>query len=47
MTPWQGSGSAQAIEDAMIVGTLLAAVKAPEQLDAALRAYDQVRGRSL
>lgn len=27
----------------MIVGTLLAVVKAPEQLDAALRAYDQVQ----
>lgn len=27
----------------MIAGTLLAVVKAPEQLDAALRAYDQVQ----
>lgn len=27
----------------MIVGTLLTVVKAPEQLDAALRAYDQVQ----
>ncbi|KAI9881208.1 MAG: hypothetical protein M1830_007186 [Pleopsidium flavum] len=43
MTPWQGSGAAQAIEDAMILGTLLAAIKTPEQLDGALRAYDTVR----
>ena len=43
MTPWQGSGAAQAIEDAMILGTLFAAVKAPEQIEAALKAYDAVR----
>lgn len=43
MTPWQGSGASQAIEDAMILRTLLASIRLPEQLDAALRAYDEVR----
>ena len=43
MTPWQGSGTSQAIEDAMILGTLFAAISRPEQIDAALRAYDFIR----
>ena len=43
MTPWQGSGAAQAIEDAMILRTLLASIKTPKQLDGALQAYDEVR----
>ena len=43
MTPWQGSGASQAIEDAMILRTLLASIRLPEQVDAALRAYDEVR----
>ena len=43
MTPWQGSGASQAIEDAMILRALLASISLPEQLDAALRAYDEVR----
>lgn len=43
MTPWQGSGAAQAIEDAMVLRTLLASIKAPQQLDDALHAYDEVR----
>jgi salicylate hydroxylase len=30
MTPWQGSGAAMAIKDAMILGHLLAAVKTPK-----------------
>lgn len=43
MTPWQGSGAGQAIEDAMILQTLLREVREPGQLDAAFRAYDEVR----
>lgn len=43
MTPWQGSGAGQAIEDAMILETLLKEVKAPSQLAAAFQAYDQIR----
>ena len=43
MTPWQGSGAACAIEDAMILRTLLASIQRPEQLDGALLAYDEVR----
>ena len=43
MTPWQGSGAGQAIEDAMILDTLLKEVKEPCQLDAAFKAYDAVR----
>ena len=43
MTPWQGSGAGQAIEDAMILETLLATVTEPHQLDAAFKAYDTVR----
>jgi salicylate hydroxylase len=43
MTSWQGSGAGQAIEDAMILHTLLEQVKDPGQLPAAFRAYDQVR----
>ncbi|KAF2194151.1 FAD/NAD(P)-binding domain-containing protein [Zopfia rhizophila CBS 207.26] len=43
MTPWQGSGAGQAIEDAMILETLLKEVRDPSQLTAAFKAYDQVR----
>ena len=43
MTPWQGSDAGQAIEDAMILDVLLAIVKTPHQLDAALKAYDEVQ----
>jgi salicylate hydroxylase len=43
MTPWQGSGAGQAIEDAMILETLLEHTKAPSQLTAALKVYDQLR----
>lgn len=43
MTLWQGSGSLQAIEDVLILRTLLASIELPEQFDAALRAYDEVR----
>ena len=43
MTPWQGSGAGQAIEDAMILETLLSKITEPQQLDAVFRAYDEVR----
>lgn len=43
MTPWQGSGAAQAIEDAMVLRTLLASIKTAEQLDGALQAYGEAR----
>jgi len=43
MTPWQGAGAGQAIEDAMILDAVLQAVRDPTQLNAAFRAYDEVR----
>lgn len=43
MTPWQGSGAGQAIEDAMIIGTLLGHISSPEDIDAAFMAYSAVR----
>lgn len=43
MTPWQGAGAGQAIEDAMILDILLKDVKEPRQVDAAFKAYDAVR----
>jgi len=43
MTPWQGSGAGQAIEDAMILETLLGSIENVSQLSTAFQAYDQVR----
>lgn len=43
MTPWQGSGAGQAIEDAMILETLLKEVTATSQLVSAFQAYDETR----
>ena len=43
MTPWQGSGAGQAIEDAMVLETLLGVVKDPSGLPEVFKAYDQVR----
>ncbi|KAF2689099.1 salicylate hydroxylase [Lentithecium fluviatile CBS 122367] len=43
MTPWQGSGAGQAIEDAMVLETLLEEFKTSGELTAAFKAYDQVR----
>ncbi|ORY13706.1 hypothetical protein BCR34DRAFT_255081 [Clohesyomyces aquaticus] len=43
MTPWQGSGAGQCIEDTMILQTLLEQVKYRKHLAAAFEAYDQVR----
>ncbi|KAF3020595.1 hypothetical protein E8E14_010259 [Neopestalotiopsis sp. 37M] len=42
-TPWMGAGAGQAIEDAMILGKLVANVTSPDELAAAFRAYDAVR----
>lgn len=44
MMPWQGLGAGQAIEDAMILGTLLRQVDSPSQIEAAFEAYSIVRG---
>jgi salicylate hydroxylase len=43
MTPYHGAGAGQAIEDVMILETLLGEVKEPSQLDAAIKAYDELR----
>ena len=43
MTPWQGSGAGQAIEDAMILETVLAAAKTRRDLEVAFRAYNKVQ----
>ena len=42
-TPFQAQGAGQAIEDALVLETLLGRVKDPKQLPQALAAYDQVR----
>jgi salicylate hydroxylase len=43
MTPWQGSGAAMALEDAVILGRLFAQITAPDQVPSALQVYDEVR----
>ncbi|KAI0206734.1 salicylate hydroxylase [Astrocystis sublimbata] len=43
MTPWQGSGAGQAIEDAMVLGALLSKVSSSADIPAAFRAFDAVR----
>lgn len=43
MTPWQGAGAGAALEDAMILDTLLQAIRDPHQIGNAFEAYDQVR----
>lgn len=43
MTPWQGSGAAQALEDAAILDAVLGAITHAEQIPAAFRAYDGAR----
>ncbi|KAI9817900.1 MAG: hypothetical protein M1827_001019 [Pycnora praestabilis] len=42
-TPFQGQGASQAIEDALVLETLLGKVSTVEQLPNAFAAYDQVR----
>ncbi|KAL9105642.1 MAG: hypothetical protein Q9227_009221 [Pyrenula ochraceoflavens] len=43
MTPWQGSGGAMALEDAVVLGALLAQVHSRSQIADAFRAYDAIR----
>lgn len=42
-TPWQAAGVGQAMEDAMVLGNLLARSHTSEQIFAAFQAYDFVR----
>ena len=42
-TPWQGQGASQAIEDALVLETLLGRVKDVQHIQNAFAAYDQVR----
>ena len=42
-TPWQGQGASQAIEDALVLETLLGEIKDAKQIPHAFAAYDQVR----
>ena len=42
-TPFQGQGAGQAIEDALVLVTLLGKVETPKQLPNAFAAYDQIR----
>lgn len=42
-TPWQGAGTGQAFEDAMILGTLLGEIKVVSEIDSAFNAFDAVR----
>lgn len=41
--PFSGNGAAQALEDAAVLDYLLAHVERPEQIEHALRAFDEVR----
>ncbi len=42
-TPFQGQGAGQAIEDALVLSTLLGRVRDPMLIPNAFAAYDQVR----
>ena len=42
-TPYQGQGAGQAIEDALILASLLAQVRDDREIPNALQAYDEVR----
>ncbi|KAI0206946.1 salicylate hydroxylase [Astrocystis sublimbata] len=42
-TPWQGSGTAMAFEDAMVLQELFRHVYSPAQIETAFRAYDTLR----
>jgi len=43
MTPWQGSGAGQAIEDVMILDALFSKIEKNTEVVAAFKAYDAVR----
>jgi salicylate hydroxylase len=42
MTPWQGSGAATALEDAVILGTLFEQIRSPDKVEQVLKTYDAV-----
>ena len=42
-TPFQGQGAGQAIEDALVINTVLSKVQTLKQLPYALAAYNQIR----
>jgi salicylate hydroxylase len=43
MTPWQGAGGGQAIEDSVVLAALLGQVRRKEHFTHAIAAYDAVR----
>ncbi|KAI1758264.1 salicylate hydroxylase [Xylaria castorea] len=43
MTPWQGAGAGQAIEDALILATVLGRITSRKEIPAAFQAFDAVR----
>lgn len=43
MTPWQGSGAATALEDAVILGELFASIDSADKVEKVLKTYDIVR----
>ncbi|KAI0864615.1 salicylate hydroxylase [Xylaria cubensis] len=43
MTPWQGAGAGQAIEDALILDTVLGHITSREEIPAAFQAFDAIR----
>lgn len=42
-TPWQGQGASQAVEDALVLETLLGRVEDMKHIPNVFAAYDQVR----
>lgn len=42
-SPWQGSGAALALEDAVVLGALLSNAKIPADIAPAFQAYDEAR----
>ena len=42
-TPYQGQGAGQAIEDSLVLATVLSKVKNPSEIPNAFAAFDQVR----
>ncbi|KAH7082303.1 hypothetical protein FB567DRAFT_630703 [Paraphoma chrysanthemicola] len=40
MTPWQGSGAATALEDAVILGTLFEQIRSPDEVERVFKTYD-------
>ncbi|ETS82717.1 hypothetical protein PFICI_04593 [Pestalotiopsis fici W106-1] len=42
-TPWMGAGAGMALEDAMVLGKLIANITSPDDIAAAFQAYDAIR----